>query len=255
MGSKLPLISVIVPAYNEQHYIKKCLESLMNQDLAKTFYEIIVIDNASTDKTSQIVKKLPVKLVYEPERSVVKARQRGVNEALGSIVASADADTIYPTNWLTNIKKIFDNNKDTVCIVGWIHPSNQNSIVRFTVCLTQTINLLINKITGKTLFSFAANMAFKKQILEKIGGYPIHLPQLGDQGYVVSKFSKFGKIDVNYKISCTTSSRRYENSNSIITFIKYNIWHNIIGYTVNRITGKQFFGPAPAIRDNRKSES
>lgn len=91
------MISVIVPAYNEQHYIKKCLESLMNQDLAKTFYEIIVIDNASTDKTSQIVKKLPVKLVYEPKRSVVKARQKGVNEALGSIVASADADTIYPS--------------------------------------------------------------------------------------------------------------------------------------------------------------
>jgi len=105
MAKRLPLISAIIPAYNEENFIKDCLESLLNQDLDKNFYEIIVVNNASTDKTAEIVKKYPVKLYYQPKRSVVIARQTGVDKSKGKIIVSADADTTYPRHFLSEIKK------------------------------------------------------------------------------------------------------------------------------------------------------
>lgn len=105
MVRRRPLISVIVPAYNEEKYIRACLDSLTNQDLPKRFFEIIVVDNNSTDKTKEIIKKFPVKYTFEEKRNVVAAKQRGVKIAKGKIIASADADTFYPKSWLSDIKK------------------------------------------------------------------------------------------------------------------------------------------------------
>jgi glycosyltransferase involved in cell wall biosynthesis len=68
---KKTLISIIVPAYNEEKLIGLCLSSLENQDFNKRDYEVIVINNASTDNTTQIVQKFGVKLVNEPKKGVV----------------------------------------------------------------------------------------------------------------------------------------------------------------------------------------
>ncbi len=102
-------ISVIIPAYNEEKYIGRCLRSLKNQTIAPD--EIIVIDNNSTDKTAKIAKSYGVKVVKERIQGLTPARNRGFNLAKYEIIARTDADTILPNDWIKTIKVNFTKHK------------------------------------------------------------------------------------------------------------------------------------------------
>ena len=246
MGNMAPLISVIVPAHNEEAFIGKCLDSLMKQTLNNKFFEVIVIDNASDDKTSKIVKKYPVRLVYEAKKSVVWARQKGVDESRGEIIVSADADTYYPPDWLKTIKANFQRNPKLICLVGWIYYSNTPFIFNYFNALNQQFNLHLQKYTKKFPVVYAANLAFKKDALEKIGGYPRHLVELGDQQYLLFKFFNLGEVKIDPKVYCKTSARKLDHLWTNV--LLYNGWHRIVGYLINRLMRKEVIGPAPAIR-------
>jgi glycosyltransferase involved in cell wall biosynthesis len=106
------LISIIIPAYNEEKLIGLCLSSLQNQNFNKRYYEIIVINNASTDNTAQIVQNFEVRLIDEPKKGVTFAIKRGFMEAKGKIIAITEADTLVPPDWLSKIYKAFQKNSD-----------------------------------------------------------------------------------------------------------------------------------------------
>lgn len=107
-------ISVVIPAYNEEQYIRRCLESLMQQ--TRKPYEIIVVNNNSTDKTTSIVKEFPkVKLIHEQQQGITATRNTGFTAAKGDIIARTDADTIVPKTWIEHIHTLFiKNNIDAV---------------------------------------------------------------------------------------------------------------------------------------------
>lgn len=199
MVRRRPLIPVIVPAYNEEKYIRACLDSLTNQDLPKRFFEIIVVDNNSTDKTKEIIKKFPVKYTFEEKRNVVAAKQRGVKIAKGKIIASADADTFYPKSWLSDIKKTFEDNPEAIAVCGWIYFKNTSTFFNYSVALAQEANAVIKRLTDRFALVYAANFALKKRALDKIGGYPKHIPELGDQQYLLYNFFKIGKVLISKK--------------------------------------------------------
>ena len=112
-------ISVVVPTYNEEKRIANCLESLSNQDF-KYPYEIILVNNASTDNTKSIAKKFPkVTVIDEPEKGVAIARQKGFSEAKAKLIASTDADCIVPETWLSQMYESFENDKNLVAIGGY----------------------------------------------------------------------------------------------------------------------------------------
>lgn len=102
-------VSVVIPAFNEEKYIKMCLESVIGQVVGAD--EIVVIDNNSTDKTVEIVKKMGIRIVSEKAQGMIPARNRGFNEAKFEIIARCDADVIVPKDWIKKIKKNFDKNK------------------------------------------------------------------------------------------------------------------------------------------------
>jgi glycosyltransferase involved in cell wall biosynthesis len=104
------MISVVIPALNEERYLGKCLESLMRQDYHHSF-EIIVVDNGSTDNTVSIANSYGVNVISEFRRGAAWARQRGFESATSAIIASTDADTILPVNWLSQIDLLFRENR------------------------------------------------------------------------------------------------------------------------------------------------
>jgi len=112
------MISIVLPAFNEQKYIKRCLDSLKHQK-TKRIFEIVVVDNNSSDKTAEIVtlylKKLPLRLVHESSQGIDAARTRGFDEARGDIIARIDADCIAPEDWIEKIGANFDNKIDGLC--------------------------------------------------------------------------------------------------------------------------------------------
>jgi glycosyltransferase involved in cell wall biosynthesis len=108
-------VSVVIPVYNEEKYIGKCLDSLMKQ--SEKAAEIIVVDNNSQDNTLAIVEKYPgIKIIKEKLQGTTPTRNRGFNEAKGEIIARCDADTILPPNWVKKITKAFSANKNVVAL-------------------------------------------------------------------------------------------------------------------------------------------
>jgi cellulose synthase/poly-beta-1,6-N-acetylglucosamine synthase-like glycosyltransferase len=108
-------LSIIVPAHNEEQYIGKCLSSLLNQTYKD--YEIIVVNDGSTDRTEAIVKELQkkskkIKLIsFKEGHSAAFARNRGAEKAKGGILVFIDADQFVKKDFLNRIAKNFENKK------------------------------------------------------------------------------------------------------------------------------------------------
>ncbi|TLM97491.1 glycosyltransferase family 2 protein, partial [bacterium] len=113
----LPFVSVVIPAYNEEDYLLGCLESIKKQDYTGE-YEVIVVDNASTDNTAKIALDWGAKVVYESKRSPASARQKGAEVAKGELIAFIDADTQAPTHWLSTFVSRFVREPEMVAISG-----------------------------------------------------------------------------------------------------------------------------------------
>ena len=98
-----PFVSVILPAWNEKAWMAACLEALLAQTYPRGRYEVIVVDDGSTDGTPDIVKAYPVTLLHEPARSAYRARNRAIAVAKGDYVAFIDADCIAEPSWLSSL--------------------------------------------------------------------------------------------------------------------------------------------------------
>jgi glycosyltransferase involved in cell wall biosynthesis len=108
-------VSVVIPAYNEENYIAACLESMLDQE--EKADEIIVVNNNSTDRTVDIVKQYPVRMINETEQGMIQARNRGFNEAHYEIIARTDSDTRVSSDWIKKIKQNFID-ADLVALSG-----------------------------------------------------------------------------------------------------------------------------------------
>lgn len=99
-------ISIIIPSFNEERYLVRCLDSVAAQTVAP--YEVLVVDNNSTDATAEIAARYPfVRLLHEPAQGRVFAREAGFRAARGDILARIDADAILPPDWVAQVTAYF----------------------------------------------------------------------------------------------------------------------------------------------------
>ncbi len=105
-----PFVSIIVPVYNGALYIENCIGSLLGLNYPKEKYEVIIVDNNSTDNTADIIKKFAVIYALEDHtQTSYAARNKGIQTARGSIMAFTDADCIADEYWILNGVKPFEN--------------------------------------------------------------------------------------------------------------------------------------------------
>lgn len=100
------MLSVIVPIYQEEKYISKCIDSMLSQDYPKNDLEIILVDGMSKDRTREIVAtytaKYPfIRMIDNPERIAPCAMNRGIKEAKGDVIIRLDAHVYYPKNYFS----------------------------------------------------------------------------------------------------------------------------------------------------------
>lgn len=114
------LLSVVIPTKNRSQYLSDLLETLFMQKVGTIDWEIIVVDNASTDDTHQLVEEkinkspIPLRYVYEPNPGLHQCRHRGTREAIGEIIAFLDDDTILSPEWISGIDLILSQKADAV---------------------------------------------------------------------------------------------------------------------------------------------
>lgn len=105
MQSKLR-VSLILPAYNESDYLRECLTAISLQTVKP--FEVIVVDNNSTDDTAAIARQFSfVTLLHENRQGVLYARTTGFNAAKGDIIGRIDCDTIISPDWVKTVREIF----------------------------------------------------------------------------------------------------------------------------------------------------
>lgn len=201
------MISVVVPAFNEQRYIGQCLESLLNQNYHDN-YEIIIVDNGSTDDTAAIADSYGVKVISEIRPGVTWARQRGFEVAKGEIIASTDADSIVPINWLTQIDQLFKYNTDAVAVAGHYLLFDGPMITRFAIKVSLKVIPLMLKLTPG-LWNFpGSNFAVKKEAFYDIGGFNPY-SRLYEDVYLCQQLRKKGRVVFSPNLIVSSSGRAF----------------------------------------------
>jgi len=208
-------ISVVVPAYNEEKYIKRTLESLKKQSLKP--YEVIVVDNGSTDKTKEISELLGAKVILEKNKGIGFARRAGFKAASGDVIATTDADTILSADWLFKISNAFLKNKEIIAVGGpYKFDTDKYKIIIKTVSLIWIFGDRIlnwgNNIPG-------VNMAVSKEAYQKSGGFK-KIYYFEDLDLSL-RLKRIGKVLFLRNLEVTTSFRRYIKKGIFKTAFSY----------------------------------
>jgi peptidoglycan/xylan/chitin deacetylase (PgdA/CDA1 family) len=199
-------ISVVIPAFNEEKHLVECLRCFKNQDFTGEF-EVIVVDNASTDKTAELARDLGVKVISESQKGVVWARKAGADTATGDIIIQADADTIYPPDWLSKFELYFRTHPKCAAVTGAYTYTKQPRWAPIEHNFRRLINTLGSFLIGRALMVSGAALGFRREYYLKIGGYdPTWLNP--DQWGIARHLRKFGRVGYEHNLLCITSPRR-----------------------------------------------
>lgn len=185
-----PDISAILCTHNQAHYLKKSLMSLISQSLPRKRYEIIVVDNASRDRTKEIILDLRsclnLRYVYEPKLGLSQARNRGWQEASGNYAAYLDDDAVARTDWLSRILQRFKSlHTSPAAVGGRIKPIWETGRPQWLVPQLSPFVGIIDwssepmYLNDTNLYLAGSNMAFSMSALKEINGFS---PRLGRQG-------------------------------------------------------------------------
>lgn len=208
--------SFIIPVLNEEVYIKTTIESIKKQTEAA--YEIIVVDNGSTDKTAEIARSLGCKVVKETKRGISHARNKGAKVARGDILCFVDADGVLSEDWVRHAKSVLLN-KGVTAVDGLIIFSHHNVLKKAlynTWTLVAYTGLILSKVLLSRHFLTGNNMAIRRTVFKKLGGFE---PVVSEQVRLSRKFWKLpgGKAVFSPKMLIYQSSRRFEAKGYIRT--------------------------------------
>ena len=106
-----PSLSVIIPAYNEERTIDKCIDSVLENNYPKEKMEVIVVDDGSTDKTKELAKRKKVKLLTQDHRGKSDALNLGIKNSRNEFIICLDADSFMEKDCIKELVKPFSNKK------------------------------------------------------------------------------------------------------------------------------------------------
>jgi glycosyltransferase involved in cell wall biosynthesis len=183
-------VSVVVCTHNRSNYLAKALDSLLDQSLNPDMYEILVVDNASRDATRDVVADYRrragnIQYVFEGTLGLSHARNTGIQQSHGELVAYLDDDAIAATWWLEAALEAFRERGPRVgCIAGPVYPIWEaprptwlpDELVPYLSMLDYGEEA---RFLEETDHIVGANMAFPRECLVKVGGFPINLGRRG----------------------------------------------------------------------------
>ena len=205
--------SMVICTYNKCESLKRTLNSLKEMSAPKGSWELILVDNNSKDSTQSVIEEcekhrdLNVKYIFEEKQGLSHARNRGIREAEGEIVAFTDDDVILDRYWLSNIQRAFKE-KEISCVGGKILPMWEISVPKWLSPELHYILALLDR--GDKPFYlespmiWGANFAVRSDIFKKYGVFDTNLGRIperlfaGEETYLVRKLLDKGEKVLYY---------------------------------------------------------
>jgi glycosyltransferase involved in cell wall biosynthesis len=209
-------ISVVIPAYNEEHLLPRTLDSLRKQD--RTPDEVIVVDASSTDRTAEIAAQAGAQVITVPKQTIGYSRQQGVQQASGDVILQTDADALLPENWISRIEQSLKDRK-YVGYFGGFRVKDGPLWYRIYINLIQPVtNALTFRLTGIP-FATGQNMGFWKDVAIKAGGFPEDY-KLAEDIEIARRIQKLGRIRFTMKEFVYASGRRGNERGLLLRIMK-----------------------------------
>ncbi len=204
------MISIVVPTYNEEKNIERCLKAIANQTIPRDQMEIIVVDGDSKDRTREIAAEIADVVIIQTSEGVGGARNDGFKAAKYDLVATTDADCEPSRRWVESILKKFENDK-VVAVTGILKPFDWKDMNWLDILIYRAIfeaanlTLMILALFGQYHLC-GANSAFKKDVFTDVGGY---LPlAYADDVEIFKRIKKKGDVHLSGDMQINYSVRR-----------------------------------------------
>jgi glycosyltransferase involved in cell wall biosynthesis len=193
------LISVIIPAHNEEKYLGSTLHALQEQDYP--YHEVIVVTNGCMDNTAAVAREKCDKLVVLREKSLGKARNSGASKARGDLLVFLDADTLLDENALSVIARDFRRKHSSATLHG--RPDTFRVVYALIYFLKNVLH------SSKVHYGSSGVIVCWRDQFREIGGFNEDM-QVKENHDLMLRLRRFGSYKYISDASAVTSMRRYE---------------------------------------------
>ncbi len=176
-------VSIIVPVYNAEKTIFKCINSLTEQEF-DDIYEIIIVDNGSTDRTINILNSFAnkkIKIASESERGPAAARNKGISLAKGEYIAFTDSDCEVHRNWLSTLLNTIEKTGADVVGGGVYCPFKNIVSIAAEISLFGEFTASEDNVSRYTRLIPTNNVCYKKEIFDKLGVFDVRFKYAGGE--------------------------------------------------------------------------
>lgn len=202
-----PGYSVVVPAYNAGATIRLCLEALLRQSVGRETYEVLVVDDGSTDDTAEIIQRFAVTAIRQRNRGPAAARNHGSRLAQGEIVLFTDADCVPQADWVAQMTKPFAD--PNVCAVKGAYRTAQRALVaRFAQVEFEERFALLKKADSIDMVD-TYSAGYRKNVFERLGGFDESFPVANNED-----------TDLSYKLSAA-GHRMVFNPDAVVCHLRH----------------------------------
>ena len=167
-----PEVSVIVPFHNTEEYIERCAQGLIEQAYAPSRYEIFLVDNNSTDRSAEIVKKFPrIHLLQERKQGAYAARNRGIAASHGRVLAFTDADCVPAADWLSELVAPLADPEVGLVQGRRFFGSDASTLSMLAAYEAETHAYVFSGAVKGAVFGYTNNMAVRREVFEECGPF------------------------------------------------------------------------------------
>lgn len=216
-------ISVIIPTLDEEKYLAKTLEAILAQDYPD--FEVIVVDNISTDGTIGVARSFKqVKLIEEARKGTMWACERGRKEAKGEIIVRMDADCVPETDWLSKGVTHFADPKVSA-VSGPYDYWDGSFFFRYSSLYFQKyiyrLTSIVAQFFKKGAVMIGGNSFMRADAIAAVGGFDTRFIFYGDDTDTAKNLAKLGRVVFDPRLVIKTSARRFKREGFLKIQIKY----------------------------------
>lgn len=208
--NKTPKLSIVIPLYNKECYIRDTIESILLQHFAD--YEIIVVNDGSTDNSRNIVENIEdgrIRLINKNNEGVSATRNRGLTEAQGEYVCCIDADDVFLPCALVEFERLAKNTPESdILITSYVEKDKYGTIVKSCICKEGCYINPMRAVWNKDIYLRMGNIFIKRCFIQKVGLMRTDITLYEDKEWIIRLLRK-AIVSCSNKV--TLEYRRYGN--------------------------------------------